>query len=89
MRFAFVFAGCAVLAACATPVDAPLSPTFGQAVASMQSQIISTEVSELPPESSGMRAAAAVTRYHKGEVRKLEAQSTSALTINLVPSSPK
>jgi hypothetical protein len=89
MRLVLVLAACCVASACSTPVDAPLSPTFGQAVASMQSQIIPVEVSELPPEGSGARGAAAIARYQKGEVRKLETQTTSALTINLLPTPSK
>ncbi|WP_309089130.1 hypothetical protein [Phenylobacterium sp.] len=74
------------LAACSTPIDAPLSPTFGQAVASMQSQIIPAEVSDLPPESSGRRGVEAIRRFERGEVRKVETQSTSTLTVNVTPS---
>jgi hypothetical protein len=67
----------ALLGGCADNVDAPLSPTFGKAVASMDAQIIPAPVSEEPPSSSGARAAAAVGRYDRGEVYKPETQSTS------------
>lgn len=86
MRILILSASAVALTACSSAaLDAPQSPTFGLAVASMQSQILATEVSDLPPESSGHRAAAAIARYEKGEVRKLDAQTTSNLTINLVP----
>jgi hypothetical protein len=67
------------LSGCVHSVDAPLSPTFGKAVAAMDVQIIPTKVSDQPPASSGAVAAAAVGRYEAGRVYKPETQATSDL----------
>jgi hypothetical protein len=89
MRILILVPLCAAgLVGCAAPVDAPLSPTFGQAVASMQVQVIPVAVSDLAPESSGARAVAAVRRYEKGEVKRLETQSTSAMGAGAAISPP-
>jgi hypothetical protein len=85
MRVLLILAASAAAAACTTPVDGPQSSSFGVAVASMDAQIIPAAVSDLPPESSGARSVLAIARSEKGEPRKLESQTTSALTINLVP----
>lgn len=78
----------AALAGCASSVDAPMSSTFGQAVASMDSQIIApTRISDDPPASSGARAAAAIARYEKGEVKNPAPAATSAVAITLAPAS--
>lgn len=80
MRTLILASVCAIgLCGCAQSIDAPLSPTFGQAVASMDSQIIPAPVSDQPPPSSGARATAAVGRYEKGEVYRPETQNTSTL----------
>jgi hypothetical protein len=68
----------ASLAGCAERLDAPLSPTFGQAVASMDAQIIPAPATEAPPEGSAARGVAAIRRYEKGQPRPLEAAGTSA-----------
>ncbi len=70
------------LCGCVDSVDAPLSPTFGKAVATMDTQIIPTQVSDQPPASSGAVGAAAVGRYQKGEVYKPEIETTSAVGAN-------
>ena len=49
-------------------LDAPMSKNLGQAVASMDSQIIPAPVSTLAPDETGARAALAIGRYEKGEV---------------------
>jgi hypothetical protein len=85
MRYPLILSISAGLAACQTPLDAPLSPTFGMAVASMQSQIVPVPESDLPPEGSAARSAAAIARYEKGEVKKLEAQRTSDVNVTLMP----
>ena len=69
------------LGACTTPLDAPLSPTLGQAVASMDAQIIPPTGIDLPPESSGARGVAAVGRYERGRVKQPPASGTSAIGI--------
>jgi hypothetical protein len=69
----------ASLCGCVDSVDGPLSPTFGKAVATMDTQIIPTQVSDQAPASSGEVAAAAVGRYQKGQVYKPEAASTSTV----------
>ncbi|RAK60808.1 hypothetical protein DJ021_13815 [Phenylobacterium hankyongense] len=74
-----VFLAAAGLCGCAAPLDAPLSPAFGQAVATMQAQVIPVAVSDLPPESSAARSVAAIGRYEKGEVKRLETQATSVI----------
>lgn len=57
------------LAACADRADAPLSPSLGAAVASMDSQIIDPVPAEGIPEGSGARGAAAIKRYETGRVK--------------------
>ncbi|WP_395670241.1 hypothetical protein [Phenylobacterium sp.] len=66
------------LGGCVESIDAPMSPTFGQALASMDAQIVRSPMSDLPPESSGAVGVAATMRYQKGEVKKPETQATSA-----------
>jgi hypothetical protein len=79
MRNLIVISVCAAaLCGCAQSLDAPMSPTFGRAVASMDAQIIPAPISEEQPPSSGARAAAAIGRYEKGEVYKPETQATSS-----------
>jgi hypothetical protein len=68
------------LSGCVQSIDAPMSPTFGQAVATMDTQIIPTAVSDQPPSTSGAVAAAALGRYEKGQVYPPETQSTSNLS---------
>lgn len=67
------------LSGCVQSVDAPMSPTFGQAVATMDTQIIPAKVSDEPPSTSGAAAAAALGRYEKGQVYPPETQSTSSI----------
>jgi len=81
MRTLILISACAAaLGGCAQSIDAPLSSTFGQAVATMDSQIIPAPISDLPPSSSGAVAVAAIGRYEDGEVIKPESQSTSTLS---------
>jgi hypothetical protein len=79
MRPLFLIPIVASLAGCATPLDAPLSPRFGEAVASMQAQVIPAAISSAPPQDPGARAVAAITRLQKGEVRKPESPATSTV----------
>jgi|GEM_PF-3477741 len=82
MRTLILISACAAaLGGCAQSIDAPLSSTFGQAVASMDAQIIPAPISDLPPSSSGAVAAAAVGRYEKGEIYPPETQNTSNVTV--------
>jgi len=67
------------LAACTTPLDAPLSPTLGQAVASMDVQIIPAPADDRPPESSGARGVAAIKRYETGRVKQPRGAGTSEI----------
>lgn len=85
MRPLLILSMCLIPGGCATPLDAPMSPNFGQAVASMNVQIVPHQVSDLPPDSSARRSALAIERYEKGEVKKLETQATSELAIQVVP----
>jgi hypothetical protein len=86
MRLPLLFCLCAALGACSsTPLDAPLSATFGQAVASMRTQIIPSPETEELPQGSAARSAAAIARYQSGEVKPLEAHSTSELKISVAP----
>jgi hypothetical protein len=80
MRTLIIGSVCALglgLCGCVQSVDAPMSPTFGQAVATMDTQIIPTHVSDQPPASSGEVGAAAIGRYQKDQVYKPETQSTA------------
>lgn len=60
--------GLALLAGCAERIDEPLSPTFGVAVASLQSQIVAAPVSLEPPVGSAARGVLAIRRYEAGKV---------------------
>ena len=80
--FILISASAVALSGCAQSIDAPLSTNFGQAVATMDSQIIPAQISDQPPSSSGAVAAAAVGRYEKGEVKKPETQNTSNVAIS-------
>ena len=64
----YVIAAPLLLAGCERPLDAPLSTSFGQAVASMNVQIVPGPVSTAPPEGSGATGAAAIGRYETGKV---------------------
>lgn len=80
MRTLILASVCAAgLCGCAQNLDAPHSPVFGKAVATMDTQIIPAPISDLPPQSSGVVAAAAVGRYEKGQVYAPITQSTSSL----------
>jgi hypothetical protein len=79
MRTLILASLCAALGGCIDSIDAPLSPTFGQAVASMDSQIIPAAVSSEPPPANGARAASAIGRLEKGEVYKPQTQNTSSI----------
>jgi hypothetical protein len=69
-----------VLAGCSGHLDAPLSPSFGLAVASMQAQIVPPQrISDQPPETAAARAAAAIRRYEQGRPKVAETQATSAV----------
>lgn len=76
------FAGVA-LGACSTRLDAPLSPTLGQAVASMNAQIVPAAFSEEPPEGSAATGVGAVTRYETDKVKALPSTGTSQISIQL------
>lgn len=80
MRKLILASICALgLAGCASSVDAPLSPAFGKAVATMDTQIIPTQISDQPPAGSGALGVAAIDRYEKDKTYKPEVQATSAL----------
>jgi hypothetical protein len=81
MRYPLILAAALGAAACQTPLDAPLSPTLGLAVATMQHQIVPTPVTDAPPEGSAARSAAAIDRYVRGEVTPLEQPNTSDLNV--------
>lgn len=77
----------ALLAAgCAERIDAPLSQTFGVAVASMDSQIVPAPVDPRPPVTSAARGVAAIRRYETGKVAAPVA-STSNVSASSVSSS--
>lgn len=73
------------LAACSTPVDSSPSPVFGQAAASLRTQIIPASVSALAPQSAGVQGSAAIARYERGEQKKLEVESTSNINNSASP----
>ncbi|MDB5448761.1 MAG: hypothetical protein JWQ97_4078 [Phenylobacterium sp.] len=76
------------LAGCADRTDradAPLSATFGQAVASLQSQVIPPSPDQGATVSSAVRGAAAIRRYERGQPRPLEAAPTSSLAYAPAP----
>ncbi|CAN7415436.1 hypothetical protein LJR219_002648 [Phenylobacterium sp. LjRoot219] len=82
MRTLILTSVCAVgLCGCVQSIDAPLSPTFGQAVASMDTQIIPVRPSDQPPSANGARAASAIARLEKGEVYKPETANTSNVSV--------
>jgi hypothetical protein len=75
------------LSACSTPIDAPMSTTFGEAVATLDKQIIPPPVpNDAPPESSATRGVLAVHRYERGEPRRPDTYSTSAVSSMAVTS---
>lgn len=80
MRTLILAAVCAAgLCGCVQSIDAPLSPTFGQALASMDTQIIPVRPSAEPPSANGARAASAIGRLEKGEVYKPETPNTATI----------
>jgi hypothetical protein len=80
MRILILASVCAAgLCGCAQSVDGPLSPIFGKAVASMDTQIIPVAVSEEQPSSSGVIGVAAVGRYEKDQKKEVETQNTSKI----------
>jgi len=85
MRSLLIVALCTGVGACETPTDAPMSPIFGQAVASMDRQIIPVAVSDLPPEDSGARAALGIARADRGEPKQPNVQGTSSMRVTVVP----
>lgn len=85
MKPLLILAACAGLAACATPTDGPESATFGQAVASMDVQIVHRPVSSLPPEDSGARGTLAAQRLEKDKVKEPSAPETSDIRMTVVP----
>jgi hypothetical protein len=70
---AAVAAGCS---STASAVDAPLSPTFGVAVASLQAQIVPA-TTDGPLTSSAARGASAIRRYERGEPKTMGDYATS------------
>jgi hypothetical protein len=59
----------ALATACTTgPLDAPLSTTFGEAVASMDRQIIDPTPAQGLPSTSAVKAADAIARYENDRV---------------------
>lgn len=80
MRNLILVSACAAgLCGCAQSIEGPLSPTFGQAVATMDTQIIPAPISQQPPSSSGVVGTAAIGRYEKGQVYRPETQETSSI----------
>lgn len=77
LRLAALAALCAGAGACLGPVDAPMSATLGDSVASMDNQIIDPRPAAGLPETSGAKAAAAIRRYERGEVFAPEAASST------------
>jgi hypothetical protein len=72
-----VLSAAGLLAGCATPLDAPRVPGFGEAVAAMQAQARPGPVNPAPPVSSGAAAAAAVVRLQTDHVKKPQPPATS------------
>lgn len=66
---ALAAAGLIGLAGCANEIDAPLSPTFGASVASMNNQIIDPTPAQGIPETSGAKGSAAIARYEEDRVK--------------------
>jgi len=81
----FMSALAAGLAGCAGQVDAPLAASFGQAVATMDTQIVPAPVSDEAPVGAGVTAVAAIERYRKGEVKQPQVQATSNARVTFVP----
>lgn len=75
------------LGGCAGSIDGPISPVFGEALASVEAQAVEVAVSDLPPETSGQAAAAAVKRYNEGKTKPVQTYATS--TIGGMPADKK
>jgi len=76
------------LAGCAERIDAPLSPTFGVAAASLDSQIAHPGPVDLrPPVTSGARAVLALRRYETDKVIQPANSSTSEVSASSVSTS--
>lgn len=58
--------------------DAPMSPTFGRALASMDNQIIDPTPAAGLPATSAAKAASAIGRYERGQVIQPAAASGAA-----------
>jgi hypothetical protein len=68
----------ALLAACAERADAPLSPTFGKAVASLDAQIVpAPPPTSAPAQTSAARAIVAARRYEADKPLPPQTASTS------------
>jgi hypothetical protein len=59
----------AAAAACSGQIDAPLSSTFGQALASMDNQIIDPTPAVGVPETSAAKGVLAIERYENDRVK--------------------
>lgn len=80
MRTLLIATVCAAaLSGCSAHIDGPLSPVFGKAVATMDTQIIPAPISDKQPAGSGAQGAAAIDRYQKDQVYKPETQATGSL----------
>jgi hypothetical protein len=64
---------------CNTPLQEPLSPRFGAAVASLDVQIAPPDPSTAPPAGSGAVGAAAIARYQSGRVIQPNSADTSQI----------
>ena len=85
MRPLVILVLCFGAAAC-TSVDAPLSPVFGEARASMKEQIIAQgPPSDLPPSGSAVTGAAAIERYLRGAQKQPQQEDTSGSQVVLTP----
>ena len=76
-----------VCAGCSEPLQEPLSPQFGRAIASMDSEISPADPSSAPPPGSGAVGAAAVERYQTGHVIGPSSTGSSGAPAPPAPSS--
>ncbi len=75
-------------AGCDTPLQEPLSPSFGAAVASLDVQILPSDPNPAPPPGSGAVGAAAVARYQTGHVIEPNSAGTSEVGHELGSATP-
>lgn len=90
LKIAAIAALGAAAAACQSPMDEPMSPTFGRAVASLDAQIIPAAPDPRPPEGSAAVGVGAIRRYEHDAVKAPPSVYTSSVGSQMsnAPASP-